>query len=259
MTLVSCVVFFSLIVVASASYAEKKYKDMQYKDFKKLPEKPGFKVIEEENLIDKLEKSDLFEKFAEAGGQADAISEEFQDSKYKMYYGNRDKQIRETFTMADADKKKLRSSFLGGAIAEGGDVGEVSVTGTSLAGITDSKSDEKTYSKYNQFKKVPDTYVEYEEYKVYEPKPYKSYDYNPYHGKKYYDEYKMPYDYDKKYYDEYKMPYGYDKKYYDEYKMPYGYDKKCYDEQWPDFGCEGIKVQRAHQPTSQCQGKKKKW
>eukprot|EP01023_Acetabularia_acetabulum_P043865 TRINITY_DN4390_c0_g1_i14.p1 TRINITY_DN4390_c0_g1~~TRINITY_DN4390_c0_g1_i14.p1 ORF type:complete len:311 (+),score=49.63 TRINITY_DN4390_c0_g1_i14:101-1033(+) len=28
-------------------------------------------------------------------------------------------------------------------------------------------------------------------------------------------------------------------------------------EQWPDFGCEGIKVQRAHQPTSQCQGKKK--
>eukprot|EP01023_Acetabularia_acetabulum_P016427 TRINITY_DN18114_c0_g1_i6.p1 TRINITY_DN18114_c0_g1~~TRINITY_DN18114_c0_g1_i6.p1 ORF type:complete len:218 (-),score=21.04 TRINITY_DN18114_c0_g1_i6:88-741(-) len=29
-------------------------------------------------------------------------------------------------------------------------------------------------------------------------------------------------------------------------------------EQWPDFGCEGIKVQRAHQPTSQCQGKKKK-
>eukprot|EP01023_Acetabularia_acetabulum_P004404 TRINITY_DN1183_c0_g1_i5.p2 TRINITY_DN1183_c0_g1~~TRINITY_DN1183_c0_g1_i5.p2 ORF type:complete len:134 (+),score=12.45 TRINITY_DN1183_c0_g1_i5:66-467(+) len=30
------------------------------------------------------------------------------------------------------------------------------------------------------------------------------------------------------------------------------------DEQWPDFGCEGIKVQRAHQPTSQCQGKKKK-
>eukprot|EP01023_Acetabularia_acetabulum_P003939 TRINITY_DN1163_c0_g2_i1.p4 TRINITY_DN1163_c0_g2~~TRINITY_DN1163_c0_g2_i1.p4 ORF type:complete len:190 (-),score=29.67 TRINITY_DN1163_c0_g2_i1:629-1198(-) len=23
-------------------------------------------------------------------------------------------------------------------------------------------------------------------------------------------------------------------------------------EQWPDFGCEGIKVQRAHQPTSQC-------
>eukprot|EP01023_Acetabularia_acetabulum_P012544 TRINITY_DN15874_c0_g1_i1.p2 TRINITY_DN15874_c0_g1~~TRINITY_DN15874_c0_g1_i1.p2 ORF type:complete len:177 (-),score=24.74 TRINITY_DN15874_c0_g1_i1:496-1026(-) len=27
------------------------------------------------------------------------------------------------------------------------------------------------------------------------------------------------------------------------------------DEQWPDFGCEGIKVQRAHQPTSQCQGK----
>eukprot|EP01023_Acetabularia_acetabulum_P063438 TRINITY_DN7965_c0_g1_i8.p2 TRINITY_DN7965_c0_g1~~TRINITY_DN7965_c0_g1_i8.p2 ORF type:complete len:141 (-),score=11.31 TRINITY_DN7965_c0_g1_i8:477-899(-) len=28
------------------------------------------------------------------------------------------------------------------------------------------------------------------------------------------------------------------------------------DEQWPDFGCEGIKVQRAHQPTSQCQGKK---
>eukprot|EP01023_Acetabularia_acetabulum_P053920 TRINITY_DN6055_c0_g1_i8.p1 TRINITY_DN6055_c0_g1~~TRINITY_DN6055_c0_g1_i8.p1 ORF type:complete len:317 (-),score=53.46 TRINITY_DN6055_c0_g1_i8:408-1358(-) len=26
------------------------------------------------------------------------------------------------------------------------------------------------------------------------------------------------------------------------------------DEQWPDFGCEGIKVQRAHQPTSQCQG-----
>eukprot|EP01023_Acetabularia_acetabulum_P045842 TRINITY_DN4668_c1_g1_i5.p1 TRINITY_DN4668_c1_g1~~TRINITY_DN4668_c1_g1_i5.p1 ORF type:complete len:244 (+),score=38.63 TRINITY_DN4668_c1_g1_i5:220-951(+) len=24
-------------------------------------------------------------------------------------------------------------------------------------------------------------------------------------------------------------------------------------EQWPDFGCEGIKVQRAHQPTSQCQ------
>eukprot|EP01023_Acetabularia_acetabulum_P062619 TRINITY_DN7735_c0_g1_i1.p1 TRINITY_DN7735_c0_g1~~TRINITY_DN7735_c0_g1_i1.p1 ORF type:complete len:706 (+),score=69.92 TRINITY_DN7735_c0_g1_i1:61-2118(+) len=25
-------------------------------------------------------------------------------------------------------------------------------------------------------------------------------------------------------------------------------------EQWPDFGCEGIKVQRAHQPTSQCQG-----
>eukprot|EP01023_Acetabularia_acetabulum_P066693 TRINITY_DN903_c0_g1_i5.p5 TRINITY_DN903_c0_g1~~TRINITY_DN903_c0_g1_i5.p5 ORF type:complete len:107 (-),score=2.91 TRINITY_DN903_c0_g1_i5:715-1035(-) len=30
-----------------------------------------------------------------------------------------------------------------------------------------------------------------------------------------------------------------------------------YIEQWPDFGCEGIKVQRAHQPTSQCQGKKK--
>eukprot|EP01023_Acetabularia_acetabulum_P045421 TRINITY_DN4604_c0_g1_i7.p1 TRINITY_DN4604_c0_g1~~TRINITY_DN4604_c0_g1_i7.p1 ORF type:complete len:293 (-),score=46.59 TRINITY_DN4604_c0_g1_i7:62-940(-) len=29
-----------------------------------------------------------------------------------------------------------------------------------------------------------------------------------------------------------------------------------YCEQWPDFGCEGIKVQRAHQPTSQCQGKK---
>eukprot|EP01023_Acetabularia_acetabulum_P063422 TRINITY_DN7963_c0_g2_i1.p1 TRINITY_DN7963_c0_g2~~TRINITY_DN7963_c0_g2_i1.p1 ORF type:complete len:112 (-),score=2.02 TRINITY_DN7963_c0_g2_i1:498-833(-) len=26
-------------------------------------------------------------------------------------------------------------------------------------------------------------------------------------------------------------------------------------EQWPDFGCEGIKVQRAHQPTSQCQVK----
>eukprot|EP01023_Acetabularia_acetabulum_P062896 TRINITY_DN7821_c0_g1_i4.p2 TRINITY_DN7821_c0_g1~~TRINITY_DN7821_c0_g1_i4.p2 ORF type:complete len:240 (-),score=5.69 TRINITY_DN7821_c0_g1_i4:1551-2270(-) len=25
-------------------------------------------------------------------------------------------------------------------------------------------------------------------------------------------------------------------------------------EQWPDFGCEGIKVQRAHQPTSQCWG-----
>eukprot|EP01023_Acetabularia_acetabulum_P021544 TRINITY_DN21324_c0_g1_i2.p3 TRINITY_DN21324_c0_g1~~TRINITY_DN21324_c0_g1_i2.p3 ORF type:complete len:104 (-),score=1.12 TRINITY_DN21324_c0_g1_i2:593-904(-) len=23
-----------------------------------------------------------------------------------------------------------------------------------------------------------------------------------------------------------------------------------YIEQWPDFGCEGIKVQRAHQPTS---------
>eukprot|EP01023_Acetabularia_acetabulum_P034798 TRINITY_DN3270_c0_g1_i7.p1 TRINITY_DN3270_c0_g1~~TRINITY_DN3270_c0_g1_i7.p1 ORF type:complete len:171 (-),score=9.26 TRINITY_DN3270_c0_g1_i7:38-550(-) len=32
---------------------------------------------------------------------------------------------------------------------------------------------------------------------------------------------------------------------------------KIYSEQWPDFGCEGIKVQRAHQPTSQCQGKKK--
>eukprot|EP01023_Acetabularia_acetabulum_P067286 TRINITY_DN9243_c0_g1_i14.p2 TRINITY_DN9243_c0_g1~~TRINITY_DN9243_c0_g1_i14.p2 ORF type:complete len:134 (+),score=3.43 TRINITY_DN9243_c0_g1_i14:43-402(+) len=31
----------------------------------------------------------------------------------------------------------------------------------------------------------------------------------------------------------------------------------CNFEQWPDFGCEGIKVQRAHQPTSQCQGKKK--
>eukprot|EP01023_Acetabularia_acetabulum_P008121 TRINITY_DN13526_c0_g1_i3.p1 TRINITY_DN13526_c0_g1~~TRINITY_DN13526_c0_g1_i3.p1 ORF type:complete len:413 (-),score=79.50 TRINITY_DN13526_c0_g1_i3:1125-2363(-) len=31
-----------------------------------------------------------------------------------------------------------------------------------------------------------------------------------------------------------------------------------YYEQWPDFGCEGIKVQRAHQPTSQCQGKKKR-
>eukprot|EP01023_Acetabularia_acetabulum_P010911 TRINITY_DN14979_c0_g1_i2.p5 TRINITY_DN14979_c0_g1~~TRINITY_DN14979_c0_g1_i2.p5 ORF type:complete len:110 (+),score=8.45 TRINITY_DN14979_c0_g1_i2:1273-1602(+) len=30
-------------------------------------------------------------------------------------------------------------------------------------------------------------------------------------------------------------------------------------EQWPDFGCEGIKVQRAHQPTSQCQGNKKKF
>eukprot|EP01023_Acetabularia_acetabulum_P004239 TRINITY_DN1176_c0_g1_i1.p1 TRINITY_DN1176_c0_g1~~TRINITY_DN1176_c0_g1_i1.p1 ORF type:complete len:235 (-),score=6.32 TRINITY_DN1176_c0_g1_i1:25-642(-) len=29
-----------------------------------------------------------------------------------------------------------------------------------------------------------------------------------------------------------------------------------FSEQWPDFGCEGIKVQRAHQPTSQCQGKK---
>eukprot|EP01023_Acetabularia_acetabulum_P066835 TRINITY_DN907_c0_g1_i3.p2 TRINITY_DN907_c0_g1~~TRINITY_DN907_c0_g1_i3.p2 ORF type:complete len:142 (-),score=13.70 TRINITY_DN907_c0_g1_i3:298-723(-) len=29
-------------------------------------------------------------------------------------------------------------------------------------------------------------------------------------------------------------------------------------EQWPDFGCEGIKVQRAHQPTSQCQGKYQK-
>eukprot|EP01023_Acetabularia_acetabulum_P000283 TRINITY_DN10118_c0_g1_i1.p1 TRINITY_DN10118_c0_g1~~TRINITY_DN10118_c0_g1_i1.p1 ORF type:complete len:166 (-),score=0.87 TRINITY_DN10118_c0_g1_i1:8-505(-) len=28
-------------------------------------------------------------------------------------------------------------------------------------------------------------------------------------------------------------------------------------EQWPDFGCEGIKVQRAHQPTSQCYGKSK--
>eukprot|EP01023_Acetabularia_acetabulum_P055720 TRINITY_DN6452_c0_g2_i2.p3 TRINITY_DN6452_c0_g2~~TRINITY_DN6452_c0_g2_i2.p3 ORF type:complete len:115 (-),score=11.10 TRINITY_DN6452_c0_g2_i2:25-369(-) len=33
--------------------------------------------------------------------------------------------------------------------------------------------------------------------------------------------------------------------------------QNCYYEQWPDFGCEGIKVQRAHQPTSQCQGKKK--
>eukprot|EP01023_Acetabularia_acetabulum_P054535 TRINITY_DN6171_c0_g1_i4.p6 TRINITY_DN6171_c0_g1~~TRINITY_DN6171_c0_g1_i4.p6 ORF type:complete len:138 (+),score=12.12 TRINITY_DN6171_c0_g1_i4:1767-2180(+) len=32
-----------------------------------------------------------------------------------------------------------------------------------------------------------------------------------------------------------------------------GYETVC--EQWPDFGCEGIKVQRAHQPTSQCQGK----
>eukprot|EP01023_Acetabularia_acetabulum_P061927 TRINITY_DN7539_c0_g2_i1.p2 TRINITY_DN7539_c0_g2~~TRINITY_DN7539_c0_g2_i1.p2 ORF type:complete len:130 (-),score=5.47 TRINITY_DN7539_c0_g2_i1:61-423(-) len=32
--------------------------------------------------------------------------------------------------------------------------------------------------------------------------------------------------------------------------------KKKKNEQWPDFGCEGIKVQRAHQPTSQCQGKK---
>eukprot|EP01023_Acetabularia_acetabulum_P065187 TRINITY_DN8605_c0_g1_i1.p2 TRINITY_DN8605_c0_g1~~TRINITY_DN8605_c0_g1_i1.p2 ORF type:complete len:119 (+),score=9.45 TRINITY_DN8605_c0_g1_i1:100-456(+) len=31
----------------------------------------------------------------------------------------------------------------------------------------------------------------------------------------------------------------------------------CIREQWPDFGCEGIKVQRAHQPTSQCQGKKR--
>eukprot|EP01023_Acetabularia_acetabulum_P047488 TRINITY_DN5004_c0_g1_i2.p1 TRINITY_DN5004_c0_g1~~TRINITY_DN5004_c0_g1_i2.p1 ORF type:complete len:395 (-),score=58.37 TRINITY_DN5004_c0_g1_i2:218-1402(-) len=30
-------------------------------------------------------------------------------------------------------------------------------------------------------------------------------------------------------------------------------------EQWPDFGCEGIKVQRAHQPTSQCQGRKALW
>eukprot|EP01023_Acetabularia_acetabulum_P025532 TRINITY_DN2442_c0_g1_i3.p2 TRINITY_DN2442_c0_g1~~TRINITY_DN2442_c0_g1_i3.p2 ORF type:complete len:158 (+),score=21.64 TRINITY_DN2442_c0_g1_i3:301-774(+) len=30
-------------------------------------------------------------------------------------------------------------------------------------------------------------------------------------------------------------------------------DYKKFDEQWPDFGCEGIKVQRAHQPTSQCQ------
>eukprot|EP01023_Acetabularia_acetabulum_P056044 TRINITY_DN649_c0_g1_i2.p1 TRINITY_DN649_c0_g1~~TRINITY_DN649_c0_g1_i2.p1 ORF type:complete len:343 (-),score=68.83 TRINITY_DN649_c0_g1_i2:878-1906(-) len=27
-------------------------------------------------------------------------------------------------------------------------------------------------------------------------------------------------------------------------------------EQWPDFGCEGIKVQRAHQPTSQCLGRR---
>eukprot|EP01023_Acetabularia_acetabulum_P055139 TRINITY_DN6340_c1_g1_i1.p1 TRINITY_DN6340_c1_g1~~TRINITY_DN6340_c1_g1_i1.p1 ORF type:complete len:535 (-),score=53.08 TRINITY_DN6340_c1_g1_i1:506-2110(-) len=36
------------------------------------------------------------------------------------------------------------------------------------------------------------------------------------------------------------------------------FTKKLYKyEQWPDFGCEGIKVQRAHQPTSQCQGKKK--
>eukprot|EP01023_Acetabularia_acetabulum_P054645 TRINITY_DN6192_c0_g1_i2.p4 TRINITY_DN6192_c0_g1~~TRINITY_DN6192_c0_g1_i2.p4 ORF type:complete len:145 (+),score=24.43 TRINITY_DN6192_c0_g1_i2:208-642(+) len=34
--------------------------------------------------------------------------------------------------------------------------------------------------------------------------------------------------------------------------------QKQLSEQWPDFGCEGIKVQRAHQPTSQCQGKKKK-
>eukprot|EP01023_Acetabularia_acetabulum_P005622 TRINITY_DN12301_c0_g1_i1.p1 TRINITY_DN12301_c0_g1~~TRINITY_DN12301_c0_g1_i1.p1 ORF type:complete len:318 (-),score=71.58 TRINITY_DN12301_c0_g1_i1:1072-2025(-) len=31
-----------------------------------------------------------------------------------------------------------------------------------------------------------------------------------------------------------------------------------FNEQWPDFGCEGIKVQRAHQPTSQCQGKNKR-
>eukprot|EP01023_Acetabularia_acetabulum_P032894 TRINITY_DN3073_c0_g4_i1.p3 TRINITY_DN3073_c0_g4~~TRINITY_DN3073_c0_g4_i1.p3 ORF type:complete len:187 (-),score=2.40 TRINITY_DN3073_c0_g4_i1:89-649(-) len=31
--------------------------------------------------------------------------------------------------------------------------------------------------------------------------------------------------------------------------------KKKKNEQWPDFGCEGIKVQRAHQPTSQCQEK----
>eukprot|EP01023_Acetabularia_acetabulum_P022938 TRINITY_DN22525_c0_g1_i2.p3 TRINITY_DN22525_c0_g1~~TRINITY_DN22525_c0_g1_i2.p3 ORF type:complete len:213 (+),score=19.78 TRINITY_DN22525_c0_g1_i2:528-1166(+) len=34
--------------------------------------------------------------------------------------------------------------------------------------------------------------------------------------------------------------------------------QRCvWNEQWPDFGCEGIKVQRAHQPTSQCQGKRR--
>eukprot|EP01023_Acetabularia_acetabulum_P016082 TRINITY_DN17937_c0_g1_i1.p2 TRINITY_DN17937_c0_g1~~TRINITY_DN17937_c0_g1_i1.p2 ORF type:complete len:223 (+),score=33.41 TRINITY_DN17937_c0_g1_i1:48-671(+) len=38
---------------------------------------------------------------------------------------------------------------------------------------------------------------------------------------------------------------------------PATFSKSAKLEQWPDFGCEGIKVQRAHQPTSQCQGKKK--
>eukprot|EP01023_Acetabularia_acetabulum_P017123 TRINITY_DN18516_c0_g1_i10.p1 TRINITY_DN18516_c0_g1~~TRINITY_DN18516_c0_g1_i10.p1 ORF type:complete len:139 (-),score=13.42 TRINITY_DN18516_c0_g1_i10:296-712(-) len=33
--------------------------------------------------------------------------------------------------------------------------------------------------------------------------------------------------------------------------------KQTCGEQWPDCGCEGLKVQRAHQPTSQCQGTKK--
>eukprot|EP01023_Acetabularia_acetabulum_P056256 TRINITY_DN6529_c0_g1_i10.p3 TRINITY_DN6529_c0_g1~~TRINITY_DN6529_c0_g1_i10.p3 ORF type:complete len:171 (-),score=28.76 TRINITY_DN6529_c0_g1_i10:366-878(-) len=39
-------------------------------------------------------------------------------------------------------------------------------------------------------------------------------------------------------------------------KMPSPQRLKQLQEQWPDFGCEGIKVQRALQPTSQCQGKK---
>eukprot|EP01023_Acetabularia_acetabulum_P003844 TRINITY_DN11595_c1_g1_i1.p1 TRINITY_DN11595_c1_g1~~TRINITY_DN11595_c1_g1_i1.p1 ORF type:complete len:149 (-),score=4.39 TRINITY_DN11595_c1_g1_i1:86-532(-) len=41
------------------------------------------------------------------------------------------------------------------------------------------------------------------------------------------------------------------------FELPLILQFKLCSKQWPDFGCEGIKVQRAHQPTSQCQGKKK--
>eukprot|EP01023_Acetabularia_acetabulum_P059692 TRINITY_DN717_c0_g1_i15.p6 TRINITY_DN717_c0_g1~~TRINITY_DN717_c0_g1_i15.p6 ORF type:complete len:114 (+),score=6.71 TRINITY_DN717_c0_g1_i15:1291-1632(+) len=44
--------------------------------------------------------------------------------------------------------------------------------------------------------------------------------------------------------------------YFDNQLVTYNNHKQLKIEQWPDFGCEGIKVQRAHQPTSQCQGKK---
>eukprot|EP01023_Acetabularia_acetabulum_P067905 TRINITY_DN9489_c0_g1_i8.p4 TRINITY_DN9489_c0_g1~~TRINITY_DN9489_c0_g1_i8.p4 ORF type:complete len:144 (+),score=10.52 TRINITY_DN9489_c0_g1_i8:117-548(+) len=90
---------------------------------------------------------------------------------------------------------------------------------------------------------------------------------NPYHVPDFHLQYQsldsIPYFYD---YDWYYATYDYENLYQYDYlhkgqlhsfmkELPCK-EKLGVAEQWPDFGCEGIKVQRAHQPTSQCQGKK---